>query len=236
MTDDHSHRLRATDDIREGVRQGVRDALAADVDRTSAGTAARLTAAGVLGLGAAAAVVTLFSRGSPEHVDRLQLALCAVAWSGVLVIAFALILLRVGSRRLPLADAATLGVLGLGLAALLTFVCPDPRIMEWWMTTPLGRVAEAKLGVGASALCLGLCTALVSGAGASLFFAFRGRTLGGVHLPALLLFLMLWPAVVVQSLGGSASSFAAWSVGLAAGAWAGVALGLGISRLRLSGR
>lgn len=86
--------LRASEAVRDGVRLGIRDALARDVDRTSNRTVRRLALAGALGLSSAAAAVGLFARGSPDRADPMHLALCAAAWSSVLVIAFASSLLR----------------------------------------------------------------------------------------------------------------------------------------------
>jgi hypothetical protein len=155
----------------------------------------------------------------------LHLALCGALWSGLLVVAFAFVALRIGTRRFPVAESAALALAGLGLVAVLGLVCPDPRMLMWWMDTPVGRAAESWLGAGTSALCFGLCLAGVAGAGASVLFALRGLGRGGVHLSAVLLFLLLWPVVIVQSLGSSPTTFAGWSIGLGLGAWVGVALG-----------
>jgi len=209
---------------REGVRLGVRDALSREVDRTSTETLLLIVAAGGLGLAAAVVAVELFARGAPG-IDPLHLAVCAAAWSSMLVIAFALVLLRVGSPRMPVAESALLALVGLGLAGVLGYVCPDPRILMWWMDTPIGRAAESALGFQASTLCMGLCLALIAGAGAAVLLAVRRGSDPGIHLPALLLFVMIWPAVVVQSIDEPLVTFASWTLGLAIGAWLGVAAG-----------
>jgi hypothetical protein len=212
-------------EVREGVRQGILDALASDLDRTSSATVGRLAAAGALGLAGAVGAVVLFSGHSLENGHGWHLALCAAAWAGLLVESFALVLLRIRARRLPLPQAAALALLGLGLAAILGIICPDPHYLKWWMSTSLGGTFATHTGISASALCLGLCSALLIGIGASLILTFRGIHFGSVHLPAIFLFLLVWPAVILQSAGSPVSTFASWSLGLAVGAYAGVFLG-----------
>jgi hypothetical protein len=209
---------------REAVRLGVRDALTGEVDRTSARTAIQIGVAGALGLASAVAAVGLFARGA-MNVDPFHLAVCAAAWSSLLVIAFALAVLRIGSRKLPLAESASLALVGLGLAAVLGFACPDPQLLMWWMDTPLGHAAAGIFGTDVSTLCMGLCLALIAGAGASVAFAMSSAANPGVLLPGLLLFVLIWPAVAVQSLGESSATLVSWSAGLAAGSLAGVATG-----------
>jgi hypothetical protein len=46
-----------------------------------------------------------------------------------------------------------------------------------------------------------------------------------ILLPALLLFVAIWPSVIVQSMDESAKTLVSWSVGLAIGAGIGVAMG-----------
>src|SRR5262245_17315081 len=69
------------------------------------------------------------------------------------------------------------------------------------------------------------------GIGAALILTLRGIGFRSVHLPAAFLFLLLWPAVVLQSAGAPLATFASWSLGLAIGAYAGVFLGLLPARL-----
>lgn len=215
-------RPRTPDEIRDGVRRGIVDALAVDRERAGSGTAKRLAAAGALGLAAAVGAVVLFSGNSMEQGHGLHLALCAAAWSGLLVECFALVLLRIRLRRLPLAHAAALGLVGLGIAAILGLACPDPHYLAWWASTTIGSAIVGTLGHSASALCLGLCSALLIGIGAVLILSLRGIRFRNVHLPAAFLFLLLWPAIVLQSAGGS---FVPWSAGLALGAYLGVLTG-----------
>ncbi|MGH7342617.1 MAG: hypothetical protein ACREKH_19195, partial [Candidatus Rokuibacteriota bacterium] len=222
---------RSPDELRNGVRQGIFDALAVDLDRTSSVTATRLGLAGILGLAGAVGSVVLFSGNALHQGHGWHLALCAAAWAGLLVECFAVVLLRIRPRRLPLGQAAALALLGLGLAAVLGLICPDPRYLDWWTGTALGATFMTHAGISGSALCLGLCSALVIGIGAALILTLRGIGFRSIHLPAAFLFLLLWPAVVLQSAGAPLATFASWSVGLAIGAYAGVFLGLLPARL-----
>jgi hypothetical protein len=218
------------EDIREGVRRGIRDALECELDRTSARTTGRVVAAGALGLLTACAALLLFSRSAMGELAGLPLALCAAAWSSLLVLAFTVVLLQVGTRQLPLAEAALLALLGFVLAAGIGAICPHPRIMMQWVNAAMGWVGQPADPSAAAALCVGLCTALLTGGGAAILLGLRGVRFG-VHLSAAMLFLVLWPAVFVQALGTGATTFVAWSVGVAAGAWSGVAAGAMLSRI-----
>ena len=228
--------VRASEAVREGVRLGIRDALARDVDRTSARTIRRLAVAGGLGLASAATAVALFARGSHDRAEPLHLALCAAAWSSVLVIAYAFLLLRVGSRRWPVAQASAVALLGLAVASLMGIACPHPMMLDWWIGTPLGALAEGRLGLEASTLCLGLCLAVIAGGVASVLAAIAGWAAPGALLSSALLFVVVWPALAVQSLGSSPTTWISWTIGLALGSWAGVAavrsLGRGLQLFR----
>jgi hypothetical protein len=223
--------LQATEAVREGVRLGIRDALARDVDRTSVRTVRRLAIAGALGLASAAAAVALFARGASDRANPLHLALCAAAWSSVLVIAYAFVLLRVGSRRFPVAQASLVALLGLAVASFMGLVCPHPMMLDWWMETPLGGLVQDRLGLEASTLCIGLCLAVMSAGVASFVAAVVGWGGAGVVLSAGLLFVTVWPAIAVQSLGSSPTTLLSWTVGLALGSAIGVALARSLWRL-----
>lgn len=222
--------LRASEAVREGVRLGIRDALARDVDRTSGRTIRRLAVAGALGLTSASMAVALFARGSDDRAQPLQLALCAAAWSGVLVVAYAFILLRVGSPRWPVAQASAVALLGLAVASAVGIACPHPQMLDWWIGTPVGSFAEGRLGLEASTLCLGLCFAIIAGAGASLVASLASWAVPGVLLSSALLFVLVWPAVAVQSLGSSWTTLISWTTGLAVGCWVGVGAARGARR------
>lgn len=218
------------DEVREGVRRGILDALALEVDRTSTRTAGLLAAAGGLGLAGSVGAVVLFSGDSLRNGHGWHLAVCAAAWAGLLVECFAIVLLRIRVGRIPLAQASALALLGLALAAVLGVVCPDPHYLDWWNSTRAGGIAAGHGGPAASALCMGVCSALLISLGATLLLALRGVVLRGVILPAMLLFLLLWPAVVLQSADASLEIFALWSAGLLFGCIAGVSLALWPSR------
>ena len=218
------------EDVREGVRRGIRDALEGELDRTSARTASRLVTAGALGLLTACAAVLLFSQSAMGTLRPLPLALCAAAWSGLLVLAFSMVLLQVGSRRLPLAEGALVALVGFAIAAFMGVVCPHPQIMMQWMDVAMGWVGLPASPGAAGALCMGFCTATLTGAGAAIALGLRGVRFG-VHVSAMLLFLLLWPAVFVQALGTDASTFVAWSAGVAAGTWTGVGAGAMVNRI-----
>jgi len=211
--------------VREGIRNGILAALERE-DRRSGGWAARrLAAAGAAGVAAAVALTVLFSGGTADPEHRWHLALCGAAWAGLLVESFAFVLLRIRTPRLPLGQAAALGLVGLALAALIGFFCPEPHYLGWWRSTALGGLTWAAAGPNASALCFGFCSSLLVGFGASLVLALRGGRPERVLLPAVALWLLLFPAVVLQTLAVSVAIFLSWSAGTAAGALLGVTAG-----------
>lgn len=224
MNEDEEHIPAEVSARREAVRLGVRDALAREVDFTSRKTALRVSAAGGLGFATAVTAIGLFAPGG-STTDPVHFAVCAVAWSSLVVVLFALGMLRIGTPRLPLAESALLALIGLALAAVLGAVCPNPQMLMWWMETAFGRWATNALGLEASSLCMGLCLALVAGAGAAVLVSVRAAGRPSIFLPALLLFFAIWPSVIVQSMGESGMTLASWSVGLAIGACFGVAAG-----------
>ncbi len=212
-------------EVRESVRQGIRDALGAELERTSSSTARRLALAAVLGLAGAIGAVVLFSVGSLHGAHGWHLAVCASAWAGLLVHLFSVVLLRIRAGPVHVAQAAALALVGFALAAVLGLVCPDPHYLDWWGSTSLGRLSHGLLGSAGSALCLGLCSTLLIGGVASATLTLRGVRFRSIHLPAALLFLLLWPAVVLQSVETPIAVAALWSVGLMAGSLVGVRLG-----------
>jgi hypothetical protein len=223
------------ENLREGVRRGIRDALALDLDRTRARTVGHLAAAGALGAAGAVGSVALFSGDLLRNGNGWYVAICAAAWAGLMTACFAVVLLRIRTQRIPLNHDCLLALLGLGLAAILGLLCPDRHHLAWWASTPFGGVAVGRGGLGTGAFCLGACSALLVGAGATVILALRRLSFRGAILPAILLFLMLWPAVVLQSAGSPVLIFAWWSAGLLIGSYTGVALGLWPDR-RLQGR
>jgi hypothetical protein len=223
------------ENLREGVRRGILDALALDLDRTRARTVGRLAAAGALGVAGAVGSVALFSGDLLRNGHGWYLAVCAAAWAGFMTACFAVVLLRIRTQRIPLNQDCVLALLGLGLAAILGLLFPDPHHLAWWSSTTLGSVAVGRGGLGPGAFCLGACSALLVGTAATVILALRRVSFRGAMLPASLLFLMLWPAVVLQSAAAPPLIFAWWSAGLFGGSYTGVALGLWPTR-RLQGR
>jgi hypothetical protein len=171
---------------------------------------------------------TLLVSGHPfGHHPPGHLVVFSAIWAGLLVVTFALAFLGVRTPSLPLARAASVGLLGLGLAGLCGAACPDPHFLRWWSATGIGaRLSEAG-GLSASAGCFGLGTALFFGVVPA--FLVPGR---GVHapirplLPAAVLLVLLAPGVALQAVGVSAGVAAGWLAGTAAGAYLGVAAGL----------
>lgn len=217
--------------VREGVRLGIRDALSRDIDRTSLRTVRRLGVAALLGVASACAAVALFARGSVDQIDPMHLAICAAVWSGVLVVVYAFVLLRIGSDRFPVAQASALALSGLAIAAVMGIACPHPMMLEWWVGTPIGALAQNQLGLEASTLCLGLCLAVIAGGIASFLAISIGWVVPGALLSASLLFVIIWPAFAVQSLGSTEPTLISWTVGLALGSTIGVAIPLAVRRV-----
>lgn len=215
------------------ARQGVRDRILADLEREDRqrGTwaAKRLAVAGAAGVSAAIALLLLFGESPSEANDHSHLALCGAAWAGLLAISFAFVLMRVRTPRLPLAHAAALALVGLVLAALMGLCCPEPHFLAWWESTSLGRTCRMSLGAAGSALCFGFVSTLLIAFGAALSSSWRGTSRPGTLLAALALWLLLVPAVLLQTLAISIGVFAAWATGAAAGSYLGVASGKALS-------
>ena len=156
--------------------------------------------------------------------------------SGLLVVAIALALLQVRTPSMPLARAACVGILGLGIAGACSALCPDQHFLDWWVSTFMGSSLGSMGGLPLSALCFGGVTTLVFGTVAAIM-GLGGRHRGPIRplLPAAMLLLLLTPGVALQSFGTPALVFVAWLLGTGAGAYAGVALGLAArKRLALS--
>jgi hypothetical protein len=216
--------------VREGVRAGILAALRRDTELRGARTARLLLAAGAIGVAGAVGLTVLLS-GHPfgHHPDWHVIALPAI-WAGLLVVSLALAFLQVRTPSLPLARSASVGILGLGIAGICGAACPDPHFLEWWATTAVGGGLDRAGGLVVSALCFGLVTALVFGACAALLAAgSRGAPLRPL-LPAAMLLLLLSPGVALQSVDTAWSVSAGWLAGTAAGAYTGVAAGIGLRR------
>ena len=217
--------------LREGVREGILGALGEDLDRTSRATTRSLALAGVLGVATAIGAVILFSGGTLASVHGWHLAFCAAAWAGILVECFLVVLLRIEGRRLSLRHATTLALIGFLVAAALGILCPHPHYFEWWSATRVGGITARFAGDPASAFCFGLCLAGAIALGASLIANFRSASPRSVGLSAMLLFLLMWPAMILQFSNLAITVFAAGTLGLSVGIGLGLGAGIGIDRL-----
>lgn len=216
-------------ELREGVRAGILTSLQRDTDLRGGRTARRLLLAGAVGA-VGAVGVTLLVAGHPYgHHPSWHAVWFGAAWTGLLVVAAALVLLEVRTPTLPLARGAAVAVIGLGLAGLCGTLCPDQHFLHWWADTGAGRHLTGAGGPALGALCFGVVTALGVGAGAALLAPrpAHGPVLRPL-LPAAMLLGLLAPGVTLQSIGTSWGVFGAWLTGSAAGAYAGVAGGLWI--------
>src|SRR5262245_39852693 len=116
-------------ELREGVRSGIVEALLRDFDRRGAQTARLLALAGVGGVAGALGAMLLISGHPFGHHATWHVAVFSAVWAGLLVVALAIALLEVRTPTLPLASAAAIGLIGLGLAGLCGAACPDPHFL-----------------------------------------------------------------------------------------------------------
>jgi hypothetical protein len=223
---------RTPGEVREGVRAGIRAVLADDVERRGGRTAGRLAAAGAIGV-VGALGTTLFLSGHPfDHHPPWHVLFFVALSAGLLVVSVALALLEVRTPSLPLARSAQVAILGLGLAGICGALCPDPHFLAWWATTGPGSRIRDIAGLAVSAACFGLVATAVFGAIAA-FAALRRTSALPITplLPAVMLLMLLAPAIALQSVGTSWDVFAAWLLGSAAGGYAGVAGGVRLRTL-----
>lgn len=218
-------------DIREGVRAGIMSALERDTELRGGRTARLLAAAGALGVLGAIGMVRMLSGHPYGHHPSSHVILFTAVWSGLLVVAMALALLQVRTPAMPLARAACVGILGLGIAGACSALCPDQHFLYWWTTTSIGSALQSIGGVPLSALCFGGVTTLFFGTVATIA-GLGGRGRGPLHpfLPAAMLLILLTPGVALQSFGTPGLVFVAWLLGTGAGAYVGVACGLAVRR------
>lgn len=218
---------RTPSDVRDGVRAGIFGALARDVELRGARTARLLAAAGLVGA-AGAVGLTLMVAGHPYgHHPSWHAVVFGAVWAGLLVVALAVAFLRVRTPTLPLARAASVGLVGLGVAGVCGAVCPDPHFLAWWATTHAGVAVAGASGSALSALCFGLVSSLFIGAVAA-FLALGDSRRAPIRplLPAAVLLVLLAPGVALQSVGTSFGVFSGWLAATGVGAYAGVAGGM----------
>ena len=222
---------RTPEALRDGVREGILGALRQDLDRSSGMIARNLALAGVLGCATAIGAVVLFSGGTLDSVHGWHLAFCATAWTAILVECYLVVLLRIEGRRLSLGHATTLALVGFAAAAALGALCPHPHYLEWWSATRAGDVSTRLAGEIGSAFCFGLCLAGAIALGASLIANFRSTAPRSLWLSAVLLFLLMWPALILQFSNADKAVFAAGTLGLTVGIGFGLGAGAAVDRL-----
>lgn len=216
-------------DLREGVRAGIRSAIERDVERQGGRTARLLVAAGIGGVVGAIGVTLLVSTHPFGHHPPWHVALFSALWAGLLVVAFAVAFLGLRTPSLPLARAASVGLLGLGLAGICGLACPDPHFLRWWAGTDVGEALTRVGGLGLSALCFGLVATLSVALVSTFCLSGPGEpTRVSTLLKAGALLVLLAPGVALQSYGTSLAVFSTWLAGTAAGAFVGVAGGAAI--------
>lgn len=219
--------VRAPEEIREGVRQALLTALTEDFDMIGGRTARRIIVAGIGGVVAAVGMTFLVAGHQLGHHPPWVLSIFSAIWAGLLVVALALGLLGIRTPRLALGQAAMIGVIGLALAALCSFLCANQHFVVWWGDTAIGEWLRGTAGFRASTLCFGLLTSLFFGAAAALVVFPKERTRQVKPLlPAAMIFVLLAPGLILQSIGISLGVFLAWTVGTGIGAYLGVAGGL----------
>lgn len=218
---------RTPTEVREGVRGGILTSIRRDMELRGGRTARLLLAAGVVGVVGAVGVTLLVSGHPFDHHPPWHVTVFSAVWAGLLVVAFAIAFLGVRTPSLPLARAATVGILGLGFAGICSAICPDQHFLNWWIATGIGQPLTKLGGLTLSALCFGLITTCVFGTIAA-FLVMRNQGGRSVppFLPAAALLALLLPGVVLQSVDTQLSAFVGWLLGTAIGAYVGVAVGI----------
>ena len=213
--------------LREGVAQGILASIEKDVEHRGGLTAGRLIAAGVLGVLGTLGIMRLVVNHPMGHHPSWHVSVFGIVWSGLLIISLAVFFLKIRTPSLPLAEAAAVGVLGLGLAGICGAACSNQHFLHWWSDTSIGARLAGDLGPALSASCFGLVVTVFLGAVSALVLAAsrRGRPIRPI-LPAAALFLLLVPGIVLQSHDESWRVFGAWLIGTGVGAYLGVFLGI----------
>ena len=225
---------RTPEELRERVRSRIADVLERDTEFRGARTARLLLAAGTLGIFAAFGMTRIISDHPYEHHPGWHIVFFTAVWSGLLVVMLALALLGVRTPGLPLARAARVAILGLGIAGICSLLCPDRHFLVWWGSTTAGEALGAIGGVPLSALCFGAVTTVIFSAVATAVALGPRRFPIQPTLPAAMLLLLLFPGIALQSFGTSWWVFSSWLVGTAAGAYAGIAAAIAMRGRLLS--
>lgn len=229
--DTHSpHRLTTPAAVREGVRQGVADAIGRELAEARFRTPARFTMAGVLGLASAVGASLQFEGGSVRDGSMWHVVVCWTAWAGLLVTCYAALLMRIRIGGPWGSQTAAIALIGLALAAVLGWLCPEPHYLAWWFGSALGAGALRLAGEPGGVLLLGTTSAAAIALVSSSIVRPSGARPTPVLPATLLFFLALWPAVALQCTATSIRVFVTWSVGLLLGSVVGVALGIRASQ------
>lgn len=222
---------RAPTDVREGVRSGILASIRHDVEMRGGHTARLLVAAGTIGALGAIGLTRMLADHPFGHHPSWHLVVFTAVWASLLVVSLALVFLQIRSPSLPISYAASVGILGLGIAGICGSFCPDPHFLTWWSGTRMGRSLSQVGGLAFCALCFGfVATSFVGIVSALIVPRVRGRRFG-ILLPAAVLTMLLMPGVALQSVDTSGRVLVAWLLGTAVGACVGVASGLRIRSL-----
>ncbi len=222
--------------LHDGVKAGILASIKEDVEHRGGPTARRLVAAGVLGVVGALGVTRLVVSHPFGHHPPWHIAAFSTVWAGLLFVAIAISILRLRTPSLPLAEAATVGIAGLGLAGICGAACSNQHFLHWWSDTPIGASILATSGPALSAMCFGLVITLFIGtvSAVSLMSRRAGKPIRPI-LPAAMLFLLLAPGIALQSFDTSWWVFGAWMLGTGLGAYMGIVLGTHARDLLRSG-
>jgi hypothetical protein len=212
----------------EALREGVRDALLTALGQTGARTARTLVAAGAAGVVGSVGAVLLLAGHPFGHHPSWHLATFSCLWGALLVVAFALLWLRIQAPGWPLADGARAGVVAVGLAGVAAIFSPDPHVLHAWLAAEAGRRLEELWGVVASAAGLGLVTGALLGALAGLVTlrGSRPRNARLMWLATGMIGVLLLPGIALQCVGAPSGCFVGWQLGTLLGAASGVAVAL----------
>lgn len=222
---------RAPTDVREGVRSGILASIRHDVEMRGGHTARLLVAAGTIGALGAIGLTRMLADHPFGHHPSWHLVVFTAVWASLLVVSLALVFLQIRSPSLPISYAASVGILGLGIAGICGSFCPDPHFLTWWSGTRMGRSLSQVGGLAFCALCFGfVATSFVGIVSALIVPRVRGRRFG-ILLPAAVLTMLLMPGVALQAVDTSGQVLIAWLLGTAIGAFVGVASGLGFRSL-----
>lgn len=183
--------------------------------------------AGVVGVLGAIGATLLVATHPFGHHPSWHVVIVSTVWSGLLIVSFAVVFLKIRTPSLPLARSALVGILGLGLAGICGAVCPDQHFLHWFAEGGVGGPISQAGGMAVGALCFGLMTTFVfGGLSAFLVIVDSDHQSNEPWIPAGILLVLLLPGVALQSVDTSFGVFAGWLVGTALGAYFGVAGGM----------